>query len=209
MKEITFGEVLRKAREIRGISRPRLAEEIAGSGISQKGMEGQLSRFESDSRAPSYRRVFEIADALSRLTNDTERQKDLLLSQLMKAAKKEPTEPEQIEYLDDKCAPALRNAGLESHQVRAILDHASVATKERIAKAAMEGEKISFVGLGALASELQDTASEYSNAALNADQADYVINAGRARILVNGDVSENQKRLLKDIARIIRTALDT
>jgi len=212
MNEMQFSSALRTAREVRKISRPRLAIEIAGKKISAKGVEGQLSRFEGGHRVPSEKRVVEIADTLSRLANDSVTEKDRLLSQLMKAANKEVSDADQLEFLENKCNSALLDAGLKKHEVQTILDHVSVATKQRIAESAMKGEKIEFIDLRDLSVELQKTATKYAgtgSSSKRGESADHTIRAGRAKILVSGELTPIQDKLLRDVAKMIKNILAT
>lgn len=217
MENREFGSALEQARLARGISRPQLANEMAASKDAQKGIEGMLWRYEQTGekgRKPREQQLYKIVDALSSLANDSDIEKDLLLRDLMSAAGLRITDEDQVKYLRRQCETALHGVGyLKDHEVKTILDHVSDSTMKRIVKAAKQGEKIDFVHLNALSAELQATASRHSQDSGelhdDRDAADHVIHAGRARIVVDGALNTTQKRLLKDIAKMIKTALET
>ncbi len=145
MENREFGAVLEQARSARGISRPVLAEKMAGSKSAAKSVEGQLWRYEQSGekgRKPREAKVYEIVDALASLANDSDTEKDLLLKELMTAAGNRVTDEEQVEYLRRQCEVALQGVGhLRGHEIKTILDHVSDSTMKRIVKAAREGAK--------------------------------------------------------------------
>ena len=210
MENSKIGSVLEQARLIRRITRPQLAKAIAGSKKSTaKGIEGQLWRYEKEGRKPSEQKLFEIADALSSEAKDSGPERDQLLSDLLDAAEIETTDY-QRSYLRRQCEVALKETDLKKHQIQNILDNLSDATMIRIAEAGKKGEEITVMDLREFTTELQDTAAQHlRNSGVSTETADHVIQAGRARIVVDGALTMTQKRLLKDIAKMIRTTLDT
>ena len=106
--------------------------------------------------------------------------------------------------------PEAKETDLKKHQIQNILDNLSDATMIRIAEAGKKGEEITVMDLREFTTELQDTAAQHlRNSGVSTETADHVIQAGRARIVIDGALTTTQKRLLKDIAKMIRTALDT
>lgn len=211
-KQNRFGAVLEQARMARSVTRRQLAESMARPGSRAKGIESQLSRFEARERTPTEEKVTQIADALSCLAKDSDVEKDKLLSDLTSAAGYEITDREQIDYLKRQCETALQNVeGLQPYEIQTILEHVRPATLKRIAAAGKSGEEISFVRLRDLSEELRATASRHLyNVPPDTsapEDIDHVIHAGRARILVSGELSSMQKRLLEDTANMIKNVL--
>ena len=211
MEQNEFGLALEQARNARGISRPKLAEVMAGPDAAAKGIEGQLSRFERGRRTPSEKKIIQIADALSSLAQDSDAEKELLLSKLMSLADITITDSD---YLRRQCEDALQGVEyLKPHEVQTILAHISVPTMRQFVADAKKPKKITVVQLQNLAAELQKTASRYTSrdaaSAGSSVTADHVIPAGRARILIDGEISNTQKRLVRDAANMIKSILET
>jgi len=210
MENNRIGTVLEQARLARRITRPQLAAEMAGEDKSKsKSIEGQLWRYEKEGRKPSEQKLHEMAGALSSLAKDPDLERDQLLSDLLEAAGVETTDY-QRSYLRRQCEVALKQTGLKEHEIQKLLGNMSDATLMRIAEAAKNGEEIAVMDLRGFPTQFQDTVDQKGRTSgSNREAADHVIQAGRAKIVVNGELSTTQKQLLEDMARMIRTALDT
>jgi hypothetical protein len=177
-----------------------------------KGAAGYLSRLQRDLNTPTQAKVIEIVDALSSVARDSGAEKDRLLSDLMTAAGLGGiTENSQISYLRRKAQRRLESSpDLKPHEIQTILDHISIPTMQRIVDAP-EDEKISVVDLRDIATELstktKDDEVGPEGAANRSYRSDHTIAAGRAKILIEGDLTTAQKRLLRDIANMVKTVL--
>ena len=213
MEVRTFGSVLKKAREVRSVSLNRLAKEMMQFGAG-KGAAANLSSLQRGLDSPSEKKVMQIADALSSYAGDSGTEKDRLLSELMSAAGiGGVTDTSQQSYLRRKCEKRLGTSpDLKPHEVQTILDHIGIPTMKRIAEAD-ESERISVNDLKDIATELNAKAGQderdpegmtyYSANSDHTDKPDHIIEAGRATILVKGNLSPNQNLLLRNIAGLI------
>jgi hypothetical protein len=219
----SFAEVLNEARY--GIKLTEIAEVMAEpKGANARSLLGNLSRFQSGKRNPSKEKVKEIASALGSLrklprskTNDLRDElmkaaghADARLVDLRTAAKLELSETDERWRLRPDCHRALQTVHeLGEQEIQTILDHVGVSTMKLIIAAAERGEEIEVVQLQKISSALQKTAAPSSGADINAEakKASTVINAGRARIHVDGDVTPAQRKLLSKAAEMIETVL--
>jgi len=220
---ISFADVLNEKRH--GIKLTEIAEAMAlRNGKSARSLLGNLSKFQNGKRIPSKGKVEEIARALGSVRKMSDSKTDHMRDQLMKAAghadarfvdlktaaKLELSESELRRCLRPDCYKALQTVhALKEHEIQTILDHVGVSTMKLIIAAAERGEEIEVVQLQKISAELQETAARYSGAVIDANtsQADTVINAGRARILIDGDVSPAQMQVLKNAAEMIESVL--
>jgi len=211
MVDRTFGSVLRQACEVRNVSLNRVAEEMMSQGAG-KGAAGYLSRLQRDLNSPTQAKVIEIVDALSTVARDSGSEKDRLLSELMTAAGLGGiTENSQISYLRRKAQKRLESSpDLKPYEIQTILDGISIPTMQRIIDAP-EDEEISVVDLRDIATELVAKTREHEHdpegAVYRSGKCDHTIAAGRAKILIEGELTSTQKRLLGDIANMIKTVL--
>ena len=220
----SFAVVLEEARC--GIPLMRIAEVMAGAkGKAAKSLLGNLSKLQSGTRNPSMRTVEKVADALRLIHKLPKAKARQLQDQLMQAAgfdnpqgvdvraaaTFELSEAEERKRLHPACYKALRKApGLDDAAVKVILDHIRVPTMKLIVAAAEKGEEIEVVQLQKIAAELRETAAQYSEADVTSSVGDkeVEIEAGRARILVTGEVSEAQLKVLKNAAAMIKSVLE-
>ena len=220
----SFGDVL--SEQMGEATLTEIAEEIAGTDGKTRSVLSSLSRFQNGKRTPSRRKVAEIATALGEVRRlsrlRTKQLRDELMraaghgdprySDLRTAARLERSESEQKERLHPRCREALRTVKtLKEHEIETILDHVGVSTMKLIIAAAERGEEIEVVQLQKISTELQQTAAKYSESV--APKADDVtrdqiaIEAGRARIVVNGEVTPAQMQVLENAAKMIESVL--
>ena len=129
---------------------------------------------------------------------------------LRTAAKLELSETDARRHLSPDCHRALQTVHtLSEHEIQTILDHVGVSTMKLIIAAAERGEEIEVVQLQKISAALQKTEIPSSSTASSAKakKAATVINAGRARIHVDGDVTPAQRKLLSKAAEMIETVL--
>ncbi len=213
-----FGTALEEARG--GIPLNRLALAMAGDNSrNPRGPAGNLSRLKSGKQEPSEKKVEEIVDALALVrglsASEVKHWRNRLLSaagygKVKDAAKREVSESEVRRHLRPDCYRALQTVdALKEYEIQTILDHIGVSTMKLIITAAERGEEIEVVQLQKISAELQQTAKRYQSAVETAgpEKADTVIEAGRARILIDGDVSPAQMQVLRNAADMIESVL--
>lgn len=209
--------------EARGeVSLSKLAKAMAGpSSKDGRGPAGNLSRLQNGKQKPSQDKIEQIVEALASLTSLTSSEQKYWRSRLMSAAgygamktaaRLHDSESEVRRSLHPDCRKALQNGSqLKDYEIDAILDHIAVSTMKLIIAAAEEGEEIEVVLLEKISAELQQTAAHYSGAIVDTSEnmkgADTEINAGRAKILIYGDVSPAQMQVLKNAAEMIESVL--
>ena len=210
MAKSEFGLAFKKACEVRSVSLNQLAERMMQQGAPGKGDAGHLSRLQRGQHTPSEDKVVQIAKGLSSIAGDSETAKDKLLSQLMSAAGFNITDDDQIEYLKQKCALRLEEAGLNLRQVTDILEQISISTIKRLAD---DNEPLEIVELENISKELVAKAERHMQGLRGnsnpSQTADHTIVAGRARILIDGELSGSQERLIRDAANMIKSVLET
>ena len=213
-----FGTALEEA--IGGISLNRIALAMAGSNSENpRGPAGNLSRLTRGKQEPSEKKVEEIVNALASerdlSSSEVEYWRNRLMSaagygKVSDAARREVSESEVRRHLRPDCHRALLTVHtLREHEIQTILDHVGVSTMKLIIAAAERGEEIEVVQLQKISAELQQTAQRSLGAVVtvDADKADTVINAGRARILIDGEISPAQMQVLESAAEIIQSVL--
>lgn len=209
--------------EARGeVSLSRLAKAMADPNSKDgRGPVGNLSRLQNGKQKPSQDKIGQIVEALASETNLTGPEKKYWRSRLMSAAgygtmktaeKLFESESEVRRSLHPACLEALRTVpDLKEHEIQTILEHVGIPTMKLIIAAAERGEEIEVVQLQRISTELQQTAaghlSSADRVAAVVTGADKEIDAGRARILIEGELTGIQERLLADIAKMIKTVL--
>jgi hypothetical protein len=214
----SFALALEEARG--GISLNMLARTIAGPNTKNaRGPVGNLSRLQNGKQEPTKEKIDQIATALGSVRKFSAAEINRLRNRLMSAAgyanfqtaaKLEASESEERRRFRPACHKALQTVhALKDHQIQTILDLARVSTMKSIITAAEKGEEIEVVQLQKISAVLQQTAARSSGAVKNAEspQADTVIEAGRARILIDGDVSPAQLQVLRNAAEMIKSVL--
>jgi len=207
--------------EARGeISLSKLAQTMAGPDAKNaRGPVGNLSRLQKGNQEPSKGKVEQIAEGLASIKGLSNREFKYWRSRLMSAAgygevgnaaKLDASESEERRRLHPACHKALQGVSvLKEYEIQTILDHIGVSTMKLIIAAAERGEEIEVVQLQKIAVELQQTAARSSGAVVKvaASQAETVIEVGRARILIDGDVTPAQMLVLKNAAEMIESVL--
>ena len=209
MAATEFGIMLKTNREVRGLSRPDLAREMARECNEQKGMEGQLIRLEEGTtKKPRKDTVKRVATALSKKANDTWLQKDQLLYDLLQSAGYADNSKDHVDQLKKRCRARLRltpNTDLNEHQIQTIVDGLTTATLQRIATSKQKA--VSVRELKEFAVELQRSAAE-----LTGNEADegsigsakkYTFRVGPVTISVDRPVSEILKTMIRHSANMI------
>jgi len=197
---------------------------MAGAEGSARNVLSSLSRFQNGKRKPSKKKVVEIAGALgsvrkmSRLKTNHLRDElmraaghgDPRYSDLRTAAKLDLSESEERKRLSPDCHRALQTVHtLSENEIQTILGHVGVSTMKLIIAAAERGEEIEVIQLQKISAALQKTATPSSSAVSSAEakKAATVINAGRACIQIDGDVSPVQMKVLQSAAEMIKSVL--
>jgi len=157
------------------------------SGKNARGLSGNLYRLVKNNQTPKRQTVIEIADALGMLKKLSGKETRELEKRLLEAARPAESQSELRQELRPKCEEALREVeGLSDFEIASILDRADVATMKLMIAASKKGEAI---------------------VPMRFPVSDTVIAAGRARILIDGEVSPAQMRVLRTAAEMIESVL--
>lgn len=200
-----------------------IAREMVGP-KEARSLVGNLSKFQHGHRIPSETKVKEIARALGSIQKlppaKVKQMRDRLMEaaghadarfvDLGMAAKLELSETAERKRLRKKCHRALQTVQeLEEHQIEIILDHVGVSTMKLIIEANERGEEIEVVHLQKISSAFQKSAAPASGTVVGSKskKAETVVKAGRARILIDGDVSPAQMKVLQSAAQMINSVL--
>ena len=219
---ISFAGALNEAKGT--IKLTEIATEIAGP-EGARSLVGNLSKFQHGKRIPSKAKVEEIARALGSIQKLPRSKVEEMRNRLMEAAghtdarfvdlgmaaKLELSETEERWRLRPKCYRALQTVHeLKEHEIQIILDHIGVSTMKLIIAAADRGEEIEVVQLQKISSAFQKTAATASGTVVGSktNKAETVVKAGRARILIEGDVSPAQMQVLQSAAQMIKSVLE-
>ena len=216
----TFGAVLDSRLDT--VTLTDIAERMAGEGGKPRNVLSTLSRFRNSDRKPSRRKVWEIADALASARGFSEAETESLRADLLRAAgyddprfsdlqtaaKLELSEAETRRHLHPRCEQVLRENGYSQIQTRRIMDAIGVSTMRLIIKAHKEGEKIEVVELGKLGAVNQLATEEPTEEkTATGGGSETVVEAGRARITVKGELSPEQEKVLNMAAGMIEAVL--
>jgi len=214
-----FALALEEARS--GVHLNLLAKAMADPNAKNpRGPSGNLSRLQQGKQEPSKEKVEQIVSALASIRELSASEVKYWRNKLMSAAgygnyaefreQLKESESDVRGSLRPACHKALQTVQtLKEHEIRTILDHVEVSTMKLIIAAAERCEEIEVVQLQKISAELQQTAQRSLGAVVtvDADKADTVINAGRARILIDGEVSPAQMQVLESAAEMIQSVL--
>jgi transcriptional regulator with XRE-family HTH domain len=202
LRKEKFGPALKSARDARGVSMNRLANELMEKHGAGKGTVSNISRLEKGVESPSEARVYMIADALANLAGDSALEKDRLLKELMLAAGIGViSDTEQIDYLRRKAArKLLNNSFLKDHEIQTILSYISIPTLKRLAEINADDNSVAEL-LNDIAIEVGEEAQRSIGKFSHTEgDTNNIIQSGRITILIDGEITREQKDGLRRIA---------
>ena len=182
-----------------------IAESEAGDGeIRPRRYAANLSRMMRGHQVPRTATIQKIANAIGSLKNLPSGDVQEVRDRLMNAAK-EPERLESVAKLEaserrrlyPSCQKALRHNGLSEAEIENVLTQIGVSTMRLIVAAHKRGEEIEVADLRKLSTER----------IANSEHRETVISVGRAQIIVEGDVSASQMRVLQSAAEMIESVL--
>ena len=199
-----------------GLRQAELARAMAQkSGRDPRSLVGSLSRMRRGTQTPKTEMIGQIAEAVGSLKQLSRKEVNSVRERLARAAHPEDwriaaeldlSEAEHRRRLYPVCREILRRVrGLPKEQIDQILNNVGVSTMKLIIAADKRGEEIEVVALQELSAELPQPGEALI--VEEKDNADNVINAGRARILVDGEVSPAQMNVLRNAAEMIESVL--
>lgn len=180
-----------------GIRQCDLAQTMAElTGRDARSWVASLSRIQNGNQIPRTSTIKRIADAVGTLTNRSSTETVQLRSRLTGAA----VEAEERRRLHSDCREALqKNPNLNEHAIQNMVDHLGLAVMRKIIEADKRGAIIGDELLTEATADLQQASAEYSGGT--------VINAGRARILIEGEVTPAQMIVLRKAAGMIESVV--
>ena len=181
-----------------GIRQCDLAEEMAKLSRPKRdarSLVASLSRIQNGSQIPRSKTIDQIADAVGNINNSSESQKDTLRLRLKRAAA-----DAERKRLHPECREALqKNPELDDYAIQNMLDHLGISVMRKIIDTDKKGQVVGEELLREATADLQQAAVEYSGGT--------VINAGRARIVIDGEVTPTQMQVLRNAAATVESVL--
>ena len=166
-------------------------------------------------QTPKTEMIGQIAEAVGSIRRLSHEEVETVRERLARAAHPEDwrtaaeldmSEAEHRRRLYPVCRQILRKVrGLSKEQIAQILNNVGVSTMKLIIAADKRGEEIEVFALQELSAELPQPAEAV--VVEENDKADTVIDAGRARVLVDGEVTPAQMKVLRKAAEMIEAVL--
>lgn len=194
----TFSAAIQEATA--GIRQCDLAQAMAdatpGKKKDARNWVANLSRIQNGKQIPRTATINQIADAIGKLTNRSPSETEQLKSRLSRAA----AESDEYRRLREDCSEALAKSDLlDKSAIPNMVDHLGISVMKKIIEADKRGEEIGEQLFEEASQDLQRTAVEYAGGT--------VVNAGRARIVIDGEVTPAQMQVLKNAAGMIESVL--
>lgn len=194
----TFGEALKREREIAGLTLRALGE---AAGLNHS----YLSRLEKGDIQPRKKNVTRIADALAKRSIEGLKAKEEYRGRLLSAAGLSEISPEIDTEIKERFAALLRKKGFPAHQIEQALNKVTTISMQRVLA---KKEKLQSLPIKEITEDVLERHRGEQVVVLS--DSGHRFKAGkRGEIRVYGDVSSTQHSQLETIAQLIGQVLDS
>ena len=193
--------------EARGdISLSKLASVMAlRTGKKPNGLSGNLYRLVKGRQTPKEETINEIADALGALHELSDIETGAIRDRLLSAAHPSDYQAAERRRLWPVCDAILKKNKYDTSERQWILSQVGVSTMKLIIAADENGEEVKIVDPTSVSS---DTRSHHGSRGVSVEKPNStVLDAGRARIVVDGELTPKQQEALTRAAQMIEAIL--
>nr|WP_276610914.1 helix-turn-helix domain-containing protein [Wenzhouxiangella sp. XN24] len=192
----TFGDVLKKEREVAGLTFRALGK---ATGLNH----GYLSKLESGGVQPRKKNVILISDALAKCSGQEGYAKEAVRERLLAAAGLSKMRQSVEQEIRDRFASLLENEGLQDHQIKEALEKVTTVSMQRV----LAGDDQLHIRSLSASSDM-NIISDLGQEVVVLSESEHCVRAGRrGEIRVRGEITPDQRDQLETIAKLIGQVL--